>query len=113
MPPTPPTWPGRKPCSLAGSYGGLRRGLILERIEQTAACPRRGRCDASRHHGIDGDEFFAEEDPVAARALSGSTPDAELFVYFGDKHLFSAAGLSSYHEVAAKPLPERRSAFSP
>ena len=50
-------------------------------------------------HGMDADPFFAGEgDLDAARALVASTPDAELFLYPGDQHLFADAGLPSYDE---------------
>jgi dienelactone hydrolase len=59
-------------------------------------------------HGMDADEFFAEEgDLDAARALVASTPDAELFLYPGDQHLFADRSLPSYDENAATVLLER------
>jgi dienelactone hydrolase len=63
-------------------------------------------------HGMDADDFFvAEGDIDAARALVAATPDAELFVYPGDKHLFADSSLSSYDEPAATLLTERVLAF--
>ncbi|WP_310714405.1 dienelactone hydrolase family protein [Streptomyces lydicus] len=59
-------------------------------------------------HGMDADEFFVEEgDLDAARALVASTPDAELFLYPGDRHLFADSSLPSYDEKAAALLTER------
>jgi dienelactone hydrolase len=63
-------------------------------------------------HGMEGDAMFAEEgDLDAARALVASTPDAELFLYPGDRHLFADASLATYDELAATLLTERVLAF--
>ena len=63
-------------------------------------------------HGMDADDFFAGEgDLEAARALVAETPDAELFLYRGDQHLFADASLPSYDEGAATLLTERVLAF--
>jgi dienelactone hydrolase len=63
-------------------------------------------------HGMDADEFFVDEgDLDAAEALVEATPDAELFLYPGDQHLFADASLPSYDEDAAKLLIERVLAF--
>ena len=41
-------------------------------------------------HGKDDDEFFAHEGDIdAARELVATVPDAELFTYPGDQHLFA------------------------
>ena len=61
-------------------------------------------------HGKEGDEFF-DEDLPAARELVGSTPDAELFVYPGDQHLFADSSLDDYDPEAAALLLERVRAF--
>jgi dienelactone hydrolase len=59
-------------------------------------------------HGMDADELFVDEgDLDAARALVGSTTDAELFLYPGDQHLFADNSLSAYDEQAALLLTER------
>lgn len=63
-------------------------------------------------HGMDGDPFFVEEgDLEAARALVQTTPDAELFLYPGDQHLFADNSLASYDEHAARLLMERVFSF--
>ena len=63
-------------------------------------------------HGMDADEFFAGEgDLDAARALVQATPDAELFLYPGDRHLFADSSLPSYDEQAAALLTERVLSF--
>jgi dienelactone hydrolase len=60
-------------------------------------------------HGMDADPFFAEEggDIDAARKLVESTPNAELFLYAGEQHLFTDSSLPSYDEAAAALLTER------
>ena len=59
-------------------------------------------------HGMESDPFFADEgDLDAARALVGSVPDAELFLYPGSAHLFADPSLPSYDEEAAELLLER------
>jgi dienelactone hydrolase len=63
-------------------------------------------------HGMEADPFFAGEGDIdAARALVAATPDAELFVYPGDKHLFADDSLPSYDERAARLLTERVLSF--
>jgi dienelactone hydrolase len=63
-------------------------------------------------HGMDGDPFFAGEGDIdAARAFVASTDDAELFVYPGDRHLFSDRSLSSHDADAAGLLTDRAIAF--
>jgi dienelactone hydrolase len=63
-------------------------------------------------HGMDADPFFAEEgDLDAAKALVEATPDAELFLYHGDRHLFADRSLPSYDEEAATLLFDRVRAF--
>ena len=63
-------------------------------------------------HGMEGDEFFAEEGELeAARELVATVEGAELFVYPGDGHLFADPSLPSYDEAAATLLTERVVAF--
>lgn len=63
-------------------------------------------------HGMEGDESFAGEGDIdAARALVQATPDAELFTYPGNQHLFADASLPSYDEPAATQLTQRVLAF--
>ncbi|SDL02818.1 Dienelactone hydrolase [Cryobacterium psychrotolerans] len=59
-------------------------------------------------HGMDADEYFVDEGDIdAALALVQATPDAELFLYPGDQHLFADRSLPSYDEPAATLLTER------
>jgi len=61
-------------------------------------------------HGKEADPFFAE-DLDAARALVGSTGQAELFLYPGEEHLFADSSLAAYDAAAAALLTERVLAF--
>lgn len=59
-------------------------------------------------HAMDADPFFVEDGDIdAARALVASVPEAELFLYPGDGHLFADRSLSSY-DAAATALMLRR-----
>lgn len=59
-------------------------------------------------HGMEEDEFFAGEGDIdAARALLQAAPDAELFLYPGNRHLFADSSLPSYDEPAATLLTQR------
>jgi len=63
-------------------------------------------------HGMDADPVFVDEgDLDAARALVAETPDAELFLYPGDQHLFTDSSLPAYDEAAAALVTERVLAF--
>jgi len=63
-------------------------------------------------HGMDADPSFADEGDIdAAQELVASTPDAELFVYPGDKHLFADSSLADYDAEAAALLTRRVLAF--
>lgn len=59
-------------------------------------------------HGMDADAYFVDEGDIdAARALVEATPDAELFLYPGDEHLFADNSLPSFDGPAATLLTER------
>lgn len=63
-------------------------------------------------HGMDADPFFAGEGDIdAARELVDSVDGGELFVYPGDKHLFTDSSLPSYDAEATALLTERVLAF--
>lgn len=57
-------------------------------------------------HGKEDDPFFLE-DIEAARALTDSTDQAELFLYPGKEHLFADSSLLSYDAEAAALLVDR------
>ncbi|MFG2109856.1 dienelactone hydrolase family protein [Micromonospora chersina] len=61
-------------------------------------------------HGKEDDEFF-DEDLPAARELTGSTANAELFVYPGDQHLFADSSLDAYDPEASALLMQRVRTF--
>ncbi|WNF28386.1 dienelactone hydrolase family protein [Streptomyces sp. C11-1] len=59
-------------------------------------------------HGLDADPFFVGEGDVdEARALVEAAVDAELFLYPGDRHLFTDESLPSYDEQAATQVTQR------
>jgi dienelactone hydrolase len=59
-------------------------------------------------HGMDADEFFAGEGDIeAAREIVATAPDAALFTYPGDRHLFADSSLPSYDAEAAALLEKR------
>ena len=59
-------------------------------------------------HGMDADQYFAGEGDVdAAKHIVETVPDAELFLYPGDAHLFADSSLPGYDESAAKELTAR------
>lgn len=64
-------------------------------------------------HGMDNDRFFAlEGDLDAARELVQTVPHlAELFVYPGDRHLFTDSSLPSFDPEAAALVTERSREF--
>ena len=59
-------------------------------------------------HVMEGDELG---DVEIARALAETVPEAELFLYPGDRHLFADRGLSDYDADAAALLIERALEF--
>lgn len=63
-------------------------------------------------HGMDADPIFVGEGDIdAARALVESTPQAELFLYPGDRHYFADSSLPSYDADAAALLLQRTLTF--
>lgn len=59
-------------------------------------------------HGMDADEYFAGEGDIdAAREIVATVPDAALFLYRGDRHLFEDRSLPSYDPEAAGLLTRR------
>lgn len=69
---------------------------------------------AAQIHGMDKDPFFAEEGDIdAARELVEAVGFelGELFVYPGDRHLFTDSSLDSYDREATELVLERSRAF--
>jgi len=99
---------------LAQSRPGARGALLFDACFPTSefgsAWPQRVPVQV---HGMDADEFFVGEggDLDAARALVQEAPDAELFLYPGDRHLFADDSLAAYDEQATALLTERALAF--
>lgn len=59
-------------------------------------------------HGMERDPFFADEgDLEAAQALVAAVPEAELFLYPGDQHLFAETGSPSYDRDATALMTTR------
>ena len=62
-------------------------------------------------HLMEQDEFALEGDLDAARELDKTVESAELFLYPGDRHLFTDSGLAAYDEGAATLVKQRVLAF--
>ncbi|BCJ70171.1 dienelactone hydrolase family protein [Polymorphospora rubra] len=63
-------------------------------------------------HGMDGDPYFAGEGDIdAARALVAEADAGELFLYPGERHLFTDSSLAAYDEEATTLLTRRVLAF--
>jgi dienelactone hydrolase len=81
-------------CAPADAFGGWPAGVPVQ------------------VHGMDADPFFAGEGDIdAARELVTQAEDGELFVYPGDRHLFTDRSLPSYDAEAAGLVLERVLAF--
>ena len=62
-------------------------------------------------HLMEEDEFALEGDLDAARELDETVEGAELFLYPGDRHLFTDRSVSDYDENAASVVKQRVIAF--
>jgi dienelactone hydrolase len=63
-------------------------------------------------HAMEEDELLVEDGDIeVARKLVKTTPEAELFLYPGNEHLFTDSSLPSYDEAATRLLMERVLAF--
>ena len=58
-------------------------------------------------HMMEADKWVQEGDLAAARKMSTTVPNAELFLYPGDRHLFADSSLGDYDPRAAAELTER------
>ena len=91
---------------VAARRPGAVAGVLLESFvdpEHVGAWPEAAPVQV---HGAEGDEFF-EEDLPAARAFVDARPDAELFTYPGDRHLFVDSSTSAWDAQAAGLVDER------
>ena len=96
---------------LAQTRPGARGALLMNSCVPVSEFGRSWPQDVPvQIHGMDDDEFFAEDLP-AARELAESTPQAELFVYPGERHLFADSSLEAFDEDAASLLRERVHSF--
>lgn len=62
-------------------------------------------------HMMEADEWVLEGDLDAARELAETVETAELFLYPGDRHLFTDSSLPDYDERATTQVEERALAF--
>jgi dienelactone hydrolase len=63
-------------------------------------------------HGMEKDPFFGlEGDLEAAQELASTVPGASVFVYPGDRHLFTDSSLPSYDQAATELVIQRSLAF--
>ncbi|MEU2158900.1 dienelactone hydrolase family protein [Streptomyces sp. NPDC019396] len=94
---------------LAQTRPGARGALLLEACIPVAEFGGAWPHDVpAQVHGMDADPFFAGEGDVdAARALVEMAADAELFLYPGDRHLFTDSSLPSYDGQAAAQVSHR------
>ena len=87
---------------LAQTRGGARGAVLLEACVPPAEFG--GAWPASvpvQIHGMDADPFFAGEGDIDAARTLAKEADGELFVYRGDRHLFTDSSLPSYDPAAA------------
>ena len=97
---------------LAQTRAGARGALLLEACLPAAEYGGWPVGVPVQIHGMDGDPFFAlEADLDAARELVASTDQAELFLYPGDQHLFTEAGLPAHDAEATELLLQRVLSF--
>jgi dienelactone hydrolase len=94
---------------LAQTRPGAKGALLLEACLPVAEFGAAWPDDVpAQIHGMDADPFFSGEGDVdAARALVKTTANAELFLYPGDRHLFTDNSLLSHDEQAATQVTDR------
>ncbi|MEU3853986.1 dienelactone hydrolase family protein [Streptomyces sp. NPDC029554] len=94
---------------LAQTRPGAKGALLLEACAPVSEFGTTWRRDVPvQIHGMDADPYFAGEgDADAARAIVETVTDAELFLYPGDRHLFTDSSLPSYDEQAAMQVTHR------
>ena len=94
---------------LAQTRAGARGAVLLESCVPPVEFGTSWPADVPvQVHGMDADPFFAEEGDIdAARALVEEADDGELFVYPGDRHLFTDSSLPTYDAEAAALVTKR------
>lgn len=93
----------------AGASGAVLFHSCLPVSEFGAAWPREVPVQI---HAMEEDPFFVEDGDIdAARELTATAADAELFLYSGSEHLFADNSLRSYDAAAARLLTDRTLGF--
>lgn len=95
--------------TLVQTRAGARGALLLEACVAPEYLD--GRWPAglrAQIHGMDADPSFAGEgDLDAAKALAAANPAVELYLYAGDRHLFTDSSLPSYDAAATELVVAR------
>ena len=93
---------------LAQTRPGARGAVFLEACAPASEFGEWPKGLPVQVHGMDADPFFAEEGDVdAARSLVNEAEDGELFLYPGDRHLFTDTSLTSGDADAAALVRQR------
>ncbi|MFF4289464.1 dienelactone hydrolase family protein [Streptomyces sp. NPDC001633] len=94
---------------LAQTRPGAKGALLLEACVPVSEFGAAWPTDVPvQVHGMDADPFFSGEGDVdAARALVDTAANAELFLYSGDRHLFTDSSLPSHDKHAATQATQR------
>jgi dienelactone hydrolase len=94
---------------LAQTRAGARGAVLLEACVPTSEFGTAWPAGVPvQVHGMDADPIFAGEGDIdAARALVKEADDGELFVYPGERHLFTDGSLPTYDAEAATLVTER------
>lgn len=88
----------------AGAKGVLLFHACLPATEFGSAWPQGV---PAQIHMMEGDEWAQEGDLDAGRELAASVDGVDLFLYPGDRHLFSDSSLPDYDETASGLLKKR------
>jgi dienelactone hydrolase len=93
---------------LAQTRPGARGAVLLEACVPASEFGGWPTDEPVQIHGMDADPFFADEGDIdAARALVETVAHGELFVYPGNRHLFTDSSLPTYDASAAALVDER------
>ena len=97
---------------LAQTRAGARGALLFHSCVPPAEFgPGWPRGVPAQIHIMENDTLALEGDLDAARGLAESSPEAQLFLYPGDRHLFADSGLADYDPAATALLMQRVRAF--
>lgn len=88
----------------AGARGALLFHACLPPSEFGGAWPQHV---PAQIHMMEGDEWVQEGDLDAGRELAASVEGVDIFLYPGDRHLFSDSSLPDYDETASRLLKKR------